>query len=130
VLDGLFGFLGLEPAAVDVTERHNVSRDAHVPRLVWLHDALMRPNRISNLLRDYLPRPLVRAVVPLARNLVFRKAGVLDYTPLSAELRSELTLRFRDDILRLQDLLDRDLSHWLGGNNVNSQRPTTNSQGF
>jgi hypothetical protein len=130
VLDGLFAFLGLAPAAVAVTERHNVSRDVHVPRLVWLHDALMRPNRISNLLRDYLPRPLVRAVVPLVRNLVFRKAGVLDYTPLSAELRSELTLRFRDDILRLQDLLDRDLSDWLAENNVNSQRPTTNSQGF
>jgi hypothetical protein len=26
---------------------------------------------------------------------------------------AELTSRFRDDILRLERLLDRDLSHWL-----------------
>jgi len=113
VLDDLFMFLGLDPVAVDVTERHNVSRDPHVPRTAWLHDALLRPNVVSNLVRDYLPRPVIRAVTPLARRIVFRRAGAIDYTPLSAELRTELTPRFRDDILRLQDLLDRDLSHWL-----------------
>ncbi len=32
---------------------------------------------------------------------------------LSLNLRCELTQLFREDILRLQDLLDRDLSHWL-----------------
>jgi hypothetical protein len=109
----MFRFLGLEPVAVDVGRRHNVSRDVHVPRTVWLHDLIMRPNRASRLLLERLPRRLVRAVTPLARLVAFRKAGTLDYTPLSAELRAVLTSRFQDDILRLQDLIGRDLSHWL-----------------
>jgi hypothetical protein len=114
VLDGMFRFLGLDPVAVDVGRRHNVSRgDVHVPRLMWLHDLVMRPNRASRLMRDRLPHQFVKAVTPLARRMVFRKAGTLDYTPLSPALRTELTSRFRDDILRLEDLLDRDLSHWL-----------------
>jgi sulfotransferase family protein len=113
VLDGMFQFLGVDPVTVDVGRRHNVSRDVRVPRLVWLHDLVMRPNRASRLMRERLPAQLVKAVTPLARCMVFRKAGTLDYTPLSPALRTELTSRFRDDILRLEDLLDRDLSHWL-----------------
>jgi hypothetical protein len=113
VLDGMFQFLGVDPVTVDVGRHHNVSREVHVPRLVWLHDLVMRPNRASRLMRGRLPHRFVRAVTPLARRVVFRTAGTLDYTPLSPALRSELTSRFRDDILRLADLLDRDLSHWL-----------------
>ena len=59
------------------------------------------------------PRRLLEAITPLARRVVFRKAGTLDCTPLSPELRTVLAARFRDDILRLQDLIGRDLSHWL-----------------
>jgi hypothetical protein len=33
--------------------------------------------------------------------------------PLDPALRHELTERYRDEILRLQDLIGRDLSHWL-----------------
>jgi hypothetical protein len=32
---------------------------------------------------------------------------------LPADLRAELTLRFKDDILRTSELIGRDLSHWL-----------------
>jgi hypothetical protein len=113
VLEGMFGFLDVNSIAVDVGRRHNVSRDVHVPRLVWLHDLIMRPNRVSRLMRDRMPLRFVEAITPLARRLVFRKAGTLDYTPLSPELRTMLAARFRDDILRLQDLIGRDLSHWL-----------------
>jgi len=33
--------------------------------------------------------------------------------PLDAELRAELIELFRDDVLRLQDWMGRDLSAWL-----------------
>jgi hypothetical protein len=32
---------------------------------------------------------------------------------ISSEMRLELTAIYRDDILKLQDLIRRDLSHWL-----------------
>ena len=112
VLDGIFRFLDLDPVTVCSGRRYNVSRDVHVPRLVWLHDLVVRSNLASRLMRR-LPHQFVRTVTPLARRLVFRKADTLDYTPLSPLLRTELTSRFRDDILRLQGLIGRDLSHWL-----------------
>ena len=33
--------------------------------------------------------------------------------PLDPEIRSELVALFRDDVLKLQDWMDRDLSAWL-----------------
>jgi hypothetical protein len=33
--------------------------------------------------------------------------------PLSGELHRELTTLYREDILQLQTLIDKDLSHWL-----------------
>ena len=35
--------------------------------------------------------------------------------PLTDEIRARLTDLYREDILRLQDMLERDLSHWLRG---------------
>jgi len=34
---------------------------------------------------------------------------------LDPALRRELTAWYRDDLLRLQDLLQRDLGHWIDG---------------
>ncbi len=61
-------------------------------------------------------RALLRSVVPksMKRNLQKRFAKMnLERVPLDPQLRAELTDSFRTDILRLQDLLDRDLSVWL-----------------
>jgi hypothetical protein len=33
--------------------------------------------------------------------------------PLDPEIRARLTEDYREDILKLQDLIGRDLSHWL-----------------
>ena len=35
--------------------------------------------------------------------------------PLDPELRAEIIARMRDEIIMLSQLIDRDLSHWLGG---------------
>jgi hypothetical protein len=37
----------------------------------------------------------------------------LEKPQLSPAVRTELVKTYKDDVLRLQDLLDRDLSHWL-----------------
>ena len=62
-------------------------------------------------IRPWTPR------VPRAWRTVLRRGlePLLTYRPrLDPELRRSLTrILFRDDILRLQDVLRRDLSHWL-----------------
>jgi hypothetical protein len=37
------------------------------------------------------------------------------YPPLDGELHRMLRAYYRDDVLRLQDMLQRDLGMWLGG---------------
>jgi hypothetical protein len=48
------------------------------------------------------------------RDRLFRLvARTLDPVRLDPTLRADLTALYRDDIVRLSELLDRDLSHWL-----------------
>jgi hypothetical protein len=75
----------------------------------WIEDLLSKDN------------PLKRAVRPTLRRLVSRRAiakvrrGVRKGTSdrMNPDTRAFLKQVFRDDILRLQDVLGRDLSAWL-----------------
>jgi hypothetical protein len=60
----------------------------------------------------YLPRGLRRLAKPV---LGWRKLEAEDFVRplLKAETRARLLPRYRDDILRTQDLIERDLAHWL-----------------
>lgn len=48
-----------------------------------------------------------------AKTIKMRKQGMEKLPVMDPELRVRLTAHYRDDILELQDLIDRDLSHWL-----------------
>ena len=85
--------------------RHNVGgayRSATVRAL------LIRPNPA---------RAAARALVPhhwrvRAREAI-RRCDLVAVPPLSAEARGEVMALYQDDIRRLEDLIERDLSHWL-----------------
>jgi len=60
------------------------------------------------------------ALDPLRSNPVLARvraslASPVRYPPLDGELHKMLRAYYRDDVLRLQDMLQRDLSMWLGG---------------
>ena len=55
---------------------------------------------------------LLRKAVILARYL---RRIFVQPPPFPAEIREQLLDSYRDDILRLQDLIGRDLSPWLEG---------------
>jgi hypothetical protein len=101
----LFGFLGVDPAfRPDTTARHNPSgglvRNRPL-RALWTRSALLRTR-----LRPHLPEPLRRAA--------FRAVtGDLVTPSLDPSLRAELLQLFRTDTERLQELIGRDLTHWL-----------------
>lgn len=52
---------------------------------------------------------------PLVAKLRASLAAPVRYPPLTPELQQMLREYYRDDILRLQDILREDLSHWLTG---------------
>ena len=100
----LFGFLGVDPAFVpDTSERRNRSGRVANPllRAAWERSAGTRA-----LVRPLVPAGLRdRAYDRVTRDLV--------RDPMREETRAALRERLRPDVLALQDLLGRDLSHWL-----------------
>ena len=105
VMRDLFEFLDVDPCFEPHTAvQHNQSTGIignPVLRSIWTRSALPRAK-----LRSYLPQSW--------RDAVFaRFTRDLQPVQLDPDLRADLQAMFNDDITRLQDLIDRDLSHWL-----------------
>lgn len=105
VLRDIFRFLQVDESFFPNLVRHNVT---WMPRnravKLWLEE----PSWLKTLLKPLLPQRW-------RRKLFFRlrKLNQVEPPPLDAGLRRELTECYRDDILKLQDIIGRDLSHWL-----------------
>jgi hypothetical protein len=117
VMRNLYAFLDVDPAfAPDVSRRHNQSGGVIHNRLlrrVWVRSATLRTR-----LRPHLPEAM--------RDRLFRVvARTLDPVRLDPQLRADLIALYRDDIVRLSGLLDRDLSHWLAPEPRHSAVPLT-----
>lgn len=108
-------FLGIDTSFVpDVSVKYGVTG---IPRIELLHqflNVLTEPNAFRSAVG-----PVVRAILPgdgratLHKNLKVLKAKNLAKPEMRPETREYLLGVFRDDILKLQDLLGRDLRHWL-----------------
>jgi hypothetical protein len=107
VVRDLLGFLGLDASLLpDTSVRHNVSG---TPRSRFLHHVVNTPMAIKDLMKPLVPVTLRRRV----RTAVMRRNIVPDRATLRPETRRRLMELYRDDVLQLQTLIGRDLSHWL-----------------
>lgn len=103
----IFEFIGVDAGLkIDTSKRHNTT--TAVRKNQRLHNFLMQPSGLKSLLRQVIPAHIRQ---PLSAK-VYRK-NATSIQPLSEALRSELTHSFTPEILRLQDLIGRDLSEWL-----------------
>lgn len=102
-LADILGFLQVDDAFRPAQyPRSNVFK---MPRSRWLH-RLFNCSSLAERLR-HGPSILRRLTMGAINHLnLYRPA-------LPADLRRQLTAEYRDEILRLQDLLGRDLRHWL-----------------
>jgi hypothetical protein len=106
-LSAVFGHIAVDPAAVDLDERHRDHRslDKPVPRL---HDLTWLPRRQVKL--DSRWRPDQRT--GLARLLTTRRARASD-SVISGELRDHLAERLAADRCRFEHLLGHQVpTHW------------------
>ena len=104
MLADLCDFLEIDPARLPVqVPQRNVTRWA---RNLWL-EGLIKSSRGIKMI---LPGRLRRAI-----SCRLRAWNQVKPPPLDPALRSNLTERYRDEIMRLQELIGRDLSHWLQG---------------
>lgn len=101
----IFRFLGVDD---DVSIRSGQPQNpSGVPRSRALWDLIVRSNALNCASRHVVPEQLREAVKTRLMNCNLEKV------PLRPHLRQRLADYYRDDILRTQELLDRDLSDWL-----------------
>ncbi|WP_129670930.1 sulfotransferase [Candidatus Chloroploca sp. Khr17] len=107
MLADLCNFLEIDPARLPVQVlQHNVTRWV---RYLWLERLIKRGSRAKQL----LPVRLRRAI-----SAHLRFWNQVKPPPLDPALQNNLTERYRDELMRLQDLIGRDLRHWLYGVHV------------
>ncbi len=103
VLRDIFGFLGVEDETFvpEMSVEYNVSG---VPRNKAVHSLVRKANALTPALKRILPFGLRQRI----KGRVFAKPP-----PLPVEQRMELVELYREDILKLEGLIGRDLSGWL-----------------
>ena len=91
-----------------LNEKYNVSG---IPKNKFLHKFL----REENLIKDII-KPVVKTVLPdKVRHKLINKIMQknLQKPQMKPETREYLKNYYKEDILKLQDLINRDLTHWL-----------------
>ena len=106
IVQELFGFLEVVPDFVpDMSRQHNVGG---VPKSKVLHSVFrtLRRSRFKEMLVNRTPNRLRSSFTQL------RDANLQKSPPMSPDVAAYLTELYRDDVVKLADLLQRDLSVW------------------
>jgi hypothetical protein len=105
LMQDIFRFLNVDDTFVpDISVRHN---DSRYPRNFSFQTYLVEPRNSKNFVKQLVPARLSRRLGDNLRRLNLHKP------PIPAAMRRHLTEVYREDILELQHMLGRDLSHWL-----------------
>ncbi len=109
VLQDLFRFLDVDENFAPELLRSNVTL---TPQNHRLHQLANHPERIERLLATVLPMSARSKIISGLQRLN-RAYNLMPPPPIDPEVRRQLTDGYREDILKTQDLIGRDLSHWL-----------------
>ncbi len=109
VVRDIFGFLGVDDTFVPrAAVRYNASG---IPKNKTLHLSLQRLRQARPIIERFVPERFCRSLLRIGGNLHNRSLTKPQLTP---EVRRRATDEyFREDIIKLQDLIQRDLSGWL-----------------
>jgi hypothetical protein len=117
LVQDIFRFLGVDPSFVpDVTTRYKTSG---IPRSKKINRLFETPTRLRSFVRA-----VGRFILTEDRWIQWRdtlKAKSYAKAEMKAETRKTLENAYREDILKLQDLIHRDLSRWLGSGDSSGQ---------
>lgn len=102
----IFDFIGVERNVdLDTSGRYNVSGETRFPALFKL---VRKSTRIKPFLKRLIDQKNWQKMKQTWDRFIQKK-----YAPMLEEDREKMKSIFHDDILDLQDLIDRDLSSWL-----------------
>lgn len=110
VLQDIFRFLEVDPSFTpDVSVRHNVGG---TPKSRLLHEMLVSRSAVKDAIKPFLPQAARNRLIKLKSTLL-ESNTTRSGSKLSPETRRSLIELYRDDVGKLESLIDRDLSHWL-----------------
>ncbi|MEO5673218.1 MAG: sulfotransferase [Chitinophagales bacterium] len=108
VVNSLEDFLEIDRMPLDFGDALNVSGE---PKVEALNKFLKKKNPLKSFLGKLLPQELRRKARLKVQSTVYKYN--LEKKEMSSETREQLGKIFHDDVLKLQDLIDRDLSAWM-----------------
>lgn len=103
MLKDIFVFLEVDPDFQPDLSRKNISA---IPKNVTLNYLLSNQSPLAPM-KEYMPEPIKH----LLREV--KNKNRLPKPELSQDLKKKLLAEYKDDILKLQDLICKDLSDWL-----------------
>jgi hypothetical protein len=107
----IFEILGVDSSfAPNISQRYNVG---YVPGSPALEKGFYKTKALAQSVKKLIPQRLhwrVNRALAIAERAERRNR--VPSPPIQQEVRMSLLKEYRDDILRLGDLLHRDLSHW------------------
>ena len=105
VTQDIYQFLEVDATFIPDLTRKNISG---VPKNKLLHNVFMKQNPLKSLVKPLLPGKLRKNIYQKVRT-----NNLKDKPSLALETRQQLVELYREDILKLENLMQRDLSHWL-----------------
>lgn len=111
-LRDIFQFLEVDDAfAPDMSGRYNVAGVPKNRSLHTLHEFLIKSHPLKSALKPLVPKNLRRQAVKRVVNGIRNRNLVKPSFP--PEIREQLLADYREDVLKLEHLIQRDLSGWL-----------------
>ncbi|WAH36938.1 sulfotransferase family protein [Alicyclobacillus dauci] len=105
VINDVLSFLGLEnDEHIDTSVRYN---ESGVPKSRFLYNFFAKPNVLKEIAKPLLPQKFRQRLGQRAKTMVLQKES------MDPNTRLELQRYYRQDIEKLQTLINRDLSAWL-----------------
>lgn len=108
LIQSLEDFLLIDRCPLDFGEELNASGE---PKSESLNRFLKKPNPVKNFLGKLLPKDLRRKMRLKVQSTVYKYN--LEKKELQPETRQQLKKVYRADVLKLQELIKRDLSSWI-----------------
>lgn len=102
-LQDIYEFVGVDKILIpDISIKHNVT---YLPKNNFANLIMTRKSIIKDIFKSILPRQLTQAV---AHQL--RKDNKVQLPPLSSEVKQDYLALYQEDISKLEQLINRDLS--------------------
>lgn len=105
VVQDIFDFLNVDNSFVPNLTKKNVSG---IPKNRFIYDLFTKDNAIKSTLKPLFANKIRRTIYSAVTTKTLKPKLQLDL-----QTKSNLIEIYREDIMRLQDLIERDLSSWL-----------------